>query len=181
MKKFLSFGFEVVKIVVIALLIVAPIRFFLFQPFIVKGESMEPNFFDGDYLIVDEISYRFKSPERGEVIVFDAPVNRSVRYIKRVIALPGETVEIKDGEITIYDNNGPLILDEASYIPEWYDVSGDVRISLGPDEYFVLGDNRPASLDSRRFGSLDRESIVGKVFLRAWPFDSFVRIYNPNY
>jgi len=181
MKKFLSFGFEIFKIIVIALLIVAPIRFFLFQPFIVKGESMEPNFSDGDYLIVDEISYRFKSPERGEVIVFDSPVNKSVRYIKRVIALPGETVEMKDGEITIYDNNGPIILDEASYIPQGYDISGEIRISLGPYEYFVLGDNRLASLDSRRFGSLDGESIIGKVYLRAWPFDSFVRIYNPDY
>jgi len=181
MKNFLSFGAEVFKIVIIALIIVAPIRIFLFQPFIVKGESMEPNFSDGDYLIVDEISYRFKSPERGEVIVFNPPVSKPVRYIKRVIALPGETVEVKSGKVTIYDNNGSLILNEACYIPQGYNTSGDIRISLGPDEYFVLGDNRPASLDSRRFGSLSMESIVGKVYLRAWPFNSFTRIYNPAY
>lgn len=181
MKKSLSFGFEVFKIVIIALIIVAPIRFFLFQPFIVKGESMEPNFSDGDYLIVDEISYRFKSPERGEVIVFDPPTNKSVRYIKRVIALPGETVEMKSGKITIYDNNGSLVLDEAGYIPQGYNTFGDVRISLGPDEYFVLGDNRSASLDSRSFGFLPSENIVGRVYLRAWPLDSFTKIYSPAY
>ena len=98
MKKLLSFIWEIIKIVIIALAIVVPIRYFLFQPFFVKGESMEPNFQNGDYLIVDELSYRLREPERGEVIVFKYPRNISQRYIKRIIGLPGEAVEIKDGK-----------------------------------------------------------------------------------
>ena len=93
-KSFFSFSFDVIKIVVIALAIVLPIRYFLFQPFVVKGASMEPNYHNGDYLIVDEISYRFNDPQRGDVIVFEYPNNRKERYIKRIIGLPGETVSI---------------------------------------------------------------------------------------
>jgi len=98
MKSFLSFIWEIAKIVIIALLIVIPIRYFIFQPFFVKGQSMEPTFENGDYLIIDEISYRFRAPQRGEVIVFKYPENPSQRYIKRIVGLPRETIEINDGE-----------------------------------------------------------------------------------
>ena len=130
MKSFLSFIFEVVKIVIIALAIVVPIRYFLFQPFIVRGQSMEPNFSDGDYLIIDELSYRFRSPQRGEIIVFRSPTNPSSRYIKRVIGLPGETVQIKQGEVTIDSNNESLVLDEIGYLSENLETSGDIQIFL---------------------------------------------------
>ena len=101
MKKFLAFIWETLKIVVIALVIVVPIRYFLFQPFFVKGASMEPNFDDGQYLIIDELSSRFREPQRGEIVVFKYPHDPSQRYIKRVIGLPGETAEVKDGQLSI--------------------------------------------------------------------------------
>jgi signal peptidase I len=181
MKSFLSFSFEILKIVIIALLIVIPVRIFLFQPFVVRGESMEPNFSDGDYLIIDEITYRLNSPKRGEVVVFDSPVAPFAKYIKRVIGLPGETIEIENGLISIYDGAGLIILDEEEYLPNYIITSGDMEISLQEGEYFVLGDNRSASFDSRKFGPLREENIIGRVYLRAWPFNSFTKIYSPGY
>ncbi len=181
MKNFLSFIWEIVKIVVIALAIVIPIRYFLFQPFFVKGQSMEPNFENGDYLIVDEISYKLRSPQRGEVIVFKYPQNPSQRFIKRIIGLPGETVEIKNGKIEIFKNGQPQVLNEENYISSFIYTSGDVQAVLGSNEYFVLGDNRDFSFDSRRFGSLPTENIIGRVIIRAWPFDSLSKIGVPSY
>jgi signal peptidase I len=177
MRNTLLFLFETLKIVIIALVIVVPIRYFIFQPFFVKGASMEPNFDDGQYLIIDELSYHFREPQRGEVIVFKYPYNPSQRYIKRIIGLPGETIEIKDGQVLI---NGQ-ILDESNYLPEGTVTSGLIKTNLGEKEYFVLGDNRLASSDSRRWGVLPRENIIGRVYLRAWPFVSWAKFEAPSY
>ena len=174
---FLGFAWEVIKVIIIAAVIVIPIRYFLFQPFFVRGQSMDPNFANGDYLIIDEITYRFRGPERGEVIVFRYPQDPSNRFIKRVIGLPGEEIKIKDGEITI---DGGNILDE-KYLPDDLTTSGDIHIILENNEYFVLGDNRPYSFDSRRFGPLSEEYIIGRVCLRAWPFDSISKFGAPAY
>jgi len=179
MRNFFSFIFEIVKIIIIALVIVVPIRYFLFQPFLVKGQSMEPSFENGDYLIIDEISYRFQTPQRGEVVVFKYPHDPSQRYIKRIIGLPGEIIEIKEGQVII---NGE-VLDEASYLsgesftPDF----GFTKITLAENEYFVLGDNRLHSSDSRRWGPLPKEDIIGRVFIRAWPFAALAKIEAPNY
>ncbi len=181
MKSFLSFILEIAKIVIIALAIVIPIRFFLFQPFIVRGQSMEPNFSNGDYLIIDELSYRFRPPQRGEIIVFRSPANPSSRYIKRIVGLPGETIQIKNGEVTIYSNNDSLTLDETNYLPEDLETSGDLQVFLDFNEYFVLGDNRSASYDSRKFGLLSEEDIIGRVYFRAWPFTVLDKIEAPTY
>lgn len=180
MKSFLLFVWEISKIVIIALAIVIPVRYFLFQPFFVKGESMEPNFQNGDYLIIDEISYRFKDPARGEVVVFKYPNDASQRFIKRIIGLPGETVEIQSGRITIVSNAGEKVLDE-SYLPIADFTSGDIRVTLSGNEYFVLGDNRLVSFDSRRWGPLPKEDIIGRVFLRTWPFGELSKIQAPAY
>jgi signal peptidase I len=179
MRSFLSFLFETLKIVVIALVIVVPIRYFLFQPFLVKGQSMEPAFENGDYLIIDEISYRFSNPQRGEVVVFKYPQDTSQRYIKRIIGLPGEIVEIKDGKIFI--SGKPL--EETNYLPPNFFTPdfGFMRITLGENEYFVLGDNRLHSSDSRRWGTVPREDIIGRVFVRAWPFSALAKAEIPNY
>ncbi len=177
MKNFLSFLWETFKIVIIALAIVLPIRYFLFQPFFVKGASMEPNFDDGQYLIIDELSYRFRNPERGEVIVFKYPHDPSQRYIKRIIGLPGETVEVKDNKVFI----GNEVLDESSYLSTDTPTPGLVKFVLGDKEYFVLGDNRLASSDSRRWGTLPRENIVGRVYLRTWPFATLTKFEAPAY
>lgn len=184
MRKFLSFIWEISKLTIIALLIVVPIRYYVFQPFIVKGQSMEPNFENGDYLIVDELSYHLRAPQRGEVIVFKYPLDPSQRYIKRIIGLPGETVEIKDGKIDIYGENSEVkILDELTYLPSFTQTEGNIRITLNKNEYFVLGDNRlgMSSYDSRRWGSLPRENIIGRVVIRAWPVATMAKIEAPAY
>ena len=180
MKGVFLFIFEVIKIVVLALLIVIPIRYFIFQPFVIKGNSMEPNFHQGDYLIVDEISYRFKEPQRGDVVVFRYPQDTSQRFIKRIIGLPGETVSIEGGKITIGEGIEGRILDESTYLPRqnYFD---NVSLSLKEDEYFVLGDNRFASFDSRKWGSLPRDYIVGRVILRTWLPAAMAHIATPSH
>ena len=180
MKKFFTFVWEVAKIIIIAAVIVIPIRYFLFQPFFVRGQSMDPNFENGDYLIVDEITYRFKTPQRGEVIVFKSPQNSSQRFIKRIIGLPGETIEIRDGEIIIHKDGQYQVLDESNYLSDLL-TEGNIQITLAQDEYFVLGDNRPFSFDSRRFGVLSEENIIGRVIFRAWPFVDATKFEAPIY
>jgi signal peptidase I len=139
---------------------------------------MEPNFEDGDYLIIDEITYRFREPKRGEVVVFKNPMNERQRFIKRIIGLPGETIEISDGKIFI-SNGEKKVLNEP-YLNSSF-TFGDIKITLGSDEFFVLGDNRQFSLDSRRFGPIKKKEIVGRVFLRLWPIYSFAKIEAPAY
>lgn len=180
MKKVLDFLWEIFQIVVLALIIVLPIRYFVFQPFIVKGQSMEPNFEDGDYLIIDELSYRFREPKRGEVVVFKNPRNPSQRFIKRIIGLPGEEVLIENGKITIIKDGEKKVLEESKYLnSEW--TGGDIQISLGENEYFVLGDNRNYSFDSRQFGPLSKKYIIGRVLFRLWPPTSFAKFEAPAY
>jgi len=181
MKNFFLYIWEVIKIVVLASLIVIPIRLFIFQPFFVKGQSMEPNFENGDYLIVDELSYRFKDPQRGEVVVFKYPNDISQRYIKRIIGLPGETIEIKDGKIEVFNQQSEKVLKETSYLPQGTFTSGDMSIILKEGEYFVLGDNRFASADSRRWGPLPQKDIIGRVFFRAWPLATLAKFEVPVY
>lgn len=181
MKKVILFFWDILKIFVIAAAIVVPIRYFLFQPFFVKGESMAPNFSDGDYLIVDEISSYFNGPQRGEVIVFRFPDNPSQRFIKRVIGLPGETIEINDSKITISKNEESKILDESPYLASSVKTKGVLKITLKNNEYFVMGDNRNFSFDSRSFGPVPKDKIIGRVFLRAWPFATLTKIKAPAY
>lgn len=173
-KRFLKgagvFLWEIVKIVVISLAIIIPIRYFLVQPFFVKGASMEPNFEDGEYLVVDELSYRLKDPQRGDVIIFKYPKDPSQYYIKRIIGLPNEKVEITDGQIIIYneENSTGFYLNESNYLPG-ETTYGNVVMKLDEDEYFVLGDNRGASSDSRKWGGVPAHYIIGRAWIRAWP------------
>ena len=166
-----SFIWEVLQVVIVALAIVMPIRFFVFQPFIVKGASMEPTFHGNDYLIVDEISYRFKSPERGEILVFKYPIDKTQRFIKRIIGLPGERVDIEAGRVTITSAIGDKKLLNETYIntPLSEMALEYNSLTLGKGEYYVMGDNRAHSFDSRSWGALKREDIVGRVVFRAWP------------
>ncbi|KPJ57465.1 hypothetical protein AMJ49_00865 [Parcubacteria bacterium DG_74_2] len=181
MKNFFSFFFEIFKIAILALLIVLPIRYFVFQPFVVKGASMDPNFSEGDYLIIDELSYRFREPERGEVIVFKYPLSPSQRFIKRIIGLPGETIEMEDNKITILNEGKNEVLDESSYLLSNNFKKGKLKISLKEEEYFVLGDNRNASLDSRNFGLLPQKYIIGRVLFRLWPITNLKKFEAPAY
>ncbi len=182
-RKYIPFVLELIKIAIIAFVIVAPIRYFLFQPFIVSGASMAPNFATGDYLIVDEISYRFSSPQRGDVVVFNTsfiPGYYGQRFIKRVIGLPGETVDIKNGQVKIIKDGKVTILDE-KYLPDNLKTYGDVSTTLKADQYFVLGDNREYSYDSRMWGVVPRTDIIGKASLRVLPIKSLSEITRPAY
>ena len=181
-KSALQYFLELVHIVVISLAIIIPIRYFLIQPFYVKGASMEPNFYDHEYLIIDEISYRLRKPQRGEIIVFKYPNDPSQYFIKRVVGMPGETVEIKDGRVRIYptENSVGYYLNEGQYLTD-VDTFSDKKFDIGADEYFVLGDNRPSSLDSRVFGPIHENAVVGRVWLRGWPATKFRIFRTPEY
>ncbi len=180
-----DFVFEMIKVLVVSLIIIVPIRAYVVQPFYVDGASMEPNFYDGEYLIVDEISYRFKDPVRGDIVIFHPPDNPKVYYIKRVIGLPNEVIDIKNGEIKVYEHDSaePLVVDELKYLSDDYQLrpSEKYHIKLGEGEYYLLGDNRRNSLDSRRLGAINYSHIKGKVILRAFPFDRFTTIKAPTY
>ncbi len=161
---------ELVRFALIALIIVIPFRLFVAQPFKVSGSSMVPTFQDQNYLIVDEISYRFEEPKRGDVVIFHPPgQDKSIYYIKRVIGLPGETIKINGSTVTIVnaDHKDGFVLDEP-YIKN-KSTSDNMEKTLGPTDYFVMGDNRPWSSDSRAWGTLPRKNIVGRAFLRLLP------------
>ena len=169
-KTFIQDVLELVRFTILVLIVVIPLRMFVAQPFIVSGHSMVPTFGDGDYLIVDEISYKTHEPQRGEVIVFKLPSNHSRFLIKRVIGLPGEIVVINGSKITITKKDGEVIQLDENYIKENFSAYGTWE--LQDEEYFVMGDNRNNSSDSRSWGVLDKELIIGKTFLRLFPFQN---------
>lgn len=175
-----SFIGETAKIVVVSLLIILPIRYFIVQPFFVRGDSMVPSFHNSDYLIIDEISYRFENPGRGEVVVFRFPQDKSQYYIKRIVGLPEETVEIKNGQVVISNKDNPagFVLNEP-YLDQ--NTPGDMKTKLDENEYFVLGDNRGASSDSRRWGPLPQHLIIGRTWLRMWPVNQAQAFKAPVY
>ncbi|PIQ35843.1 MAG: signal peptidase I [Candidatus Yonathbacteria bacterium CG10_big_fil_rev_8_21_14_0_10_43_136] len=163
---------ETFRFLLIALVIVVPIRIFIAQPFIVSGASMDPTFKDKQYLIVDELSYHLNDPVRGDVAIFKYPKNPKQYFIKRVIGLPGETVLIdNDGNVLIKDKDGENIIElEESYV--MYEKGGSLERTLLMDEYFMMGDNRSGSFDSRSWGPVGRDLFVGKAFLRLFPLSS---------
>ncbi|HVU80286.1 MAG TPA: signal peptidase I [Candidatus Paceibacterota bacterium] len=163
-----NFFIELLKFALIAVVIVVPLRLFIAKPFIVSGASMEPTFDTGQYLIVDELSYRFGEPARGDVVIFRYPKDPSQYFIKRVIGLPGETVRIQRGEVSVIETNGNAVNLDESYIVHKGN-GGDMQVTLKAGEYFVMGDNRPESSDSRIWGVLPREDIVGRAFVRLLP------------
>jgi len=182
-KEVFSFFWEVIKIAAVALAIIVPVRYYLFQPFFVKGASMEPSFDDGDYVLIDEITYRFRDPQRGEVIIFRSPQDRSQFYIKRVIGLPGEQVQIKNSQVTIFNEQNPegLLLNESNYLESDALTLGSLKAKVARNEYFVLGDNRSHSSDSRLWGAVNKNLITGRVLLRAWPLDKITKFKTVTY
>ncbi|MBI5004828.1 MAG: signal peptidase I [Candidatus Lloydbacteria bacterium] len=162
-----SFWRDIVRFTLIAVCIVLPIRIFIIQPFIVSGSSMYPTFETGDYLIVDEIGYRLHEPVRGEVVIFKYPNDPSKFFIKRIIGLPGETLQSVNGTVVVKDAAGNEQTLKESYLRE--PPKDTFSITLTSDEYFVMGDNRAASLDSRIWGALPRHFIVGRAWTRLFP------------
>ena len=170
---------DVIETIVVAAAIFVVVYLFLLQPHQVRGASMEPNLSDGQYLLTDKVSYRFGDPKRGDIIVFKSPVDQNFDYIKRIIALPGETVKIENSEIIIKNSENP----KGFVLNSPYETNGDTtpgsrlengrEITLDTNDYFVLGDNRSQSFDSREWGTLPRENIIGKAWLRYWPVVKF--------
>jgi len=179
MKKILWSLFEVFETVTIAVVAVILVRYFVVQPFVVSGASMEPTFYNGNYLLIDELSYRFRSPERGEVVVFRYPGDQKSFYIKRIIGLPGERIELSDGEISVYKGDEKIELKEA-YVRGGY-TQGSFETTLGDGEYFVMGDNRNFSFDSRSWGALSENNLIGTVRLRLWPINQAQAFSAPVY
>ncbi len=168
-KKINSF-WELVRYGVIALIIVIPFRIFIAQPYVVSGSSMDPTFKDADYLIVDQLSKRFEDPKRGDVLIIRYPKDPSKFFIKRLIGFPEETVLITDGVVSIYDetNEKSFVLDEPYVI---FKKNENFSIKLERDEYFVMGDNRAGSSDSRIWGPLPKKFIIGKPIIRLLPLN----------
>ena len=159
---------ELLRFAVLAFLIILPIRAFIAQPFIVSGSSMYPTFQDGNYLIVDQISYRFEEPNRGDVIVFRFPKDKKKFFIKRIIGLPNESIKIDGSKVTIMNDNFPDGFDlNEPYVKNL--AFNNITVVLGSNEFFVMGDNRSASSDSRSWGNVKDNLIMGRALLRLLP------------
>ena len=182
MRNFFASLLEIVEIAVIAIVAVFLVRTFLVQPFLVSGSSMVPNFSNGDYVLVDELTYRIRPPERGEVAVFHDPEDYSTYFIKRIIGLPNEKVTIASDTITVVNAQNPqgFVLDE-SYLPKGLVTSGANTYTLSSSTYLMLGDNRPESYDSRSWGLLPATNIVGMVRIRLWPLNAMTAFAAPRY
>ena len=183
---------ELIKVILLALVIIIPVRVFLFQPFFVSGQSMEPSFDEGQYLVISEFGYKttdtlfgiplgltirpYKDLHREDVTVFEFSKNPETYFIKRVIGLPGESIEIRRGRVVIYNGSNPegVLLDESGYLSReaLLSLQEMPKVTLRENEYFLMGDNRGHSHDSRSFGPVKREKSTGRVILRAWPLDT---------
>lgn len=190
MRQFFASLIEIAEVIVIALVAVFFVRTFLFQPFLVSGASMETNFSNGDYILVDELTYRIREPERGEVIIFRYPKDESTYFIKRILGLPGETVEIANNQVVIHNALYP----QGKAIHESYLQSGmsilscasrdngvSEKVALKEGEYFVMGDNRMASFDSRCWGAVKKSEIIGVARIRLWPLTKVSTVPVPSY
>src|SRR3989344_805201 len=186
MRRFFLSALEILEVSLVALGAVFLIRTFLIQPFLVSGASMVPNFANGDYLLVDELSYRFRGATRGEVVVFRYPKDESTYFIKRVVGVPGDRVTIRDGKVTITNAehpNGTTLAEPylSENTPTIVRPGGQGEFDLDTDEYLVLGDNRSYSFDSRDWGVLRAHEIVGLARMRLWPVREFTVFAAPQY
>jgi signal peptidase I len=186
-----EFVWETAKVVLLSLVIILPVRYYLIQPFFVKGSSMVPNFHDKEYILVDKWTYRLGAPERGDVIIFRYPDNPKEYFIKRILGLPGETVVAgNDNEVVVYNSRYPegFTVFERQYLPETNPTYCGTnttycgtRVTLGEDEYYVMGDNREHSSDSRFFGPVHISYFAGMAWLRLWPLDKISFIPRTDY
>lgn len=178
---------DIIETIVVAAAIFVVVYLFLLQPHQVRGASMKPNFHDGEYILTDKITYRFGEPKRGDVIIFKSPTDQDVDFIKRIIGLPGEKIKINEGKVTVINDANK----DGFVLAEPYETLGptaggkeapqNTEVTVGQDEYFVLGDNRLESFDSRSWGNLPKKNIIGKAWLRYWPINKFGFVKHPDY
>jgi len=175
---FIKGWYQITKNIDIVLILGLLFRAFILQPFIVDGNSMEPNYHNNEYILVDQITYRFRKPSHGEVIIFKPPENTATDYIKRIIATPGETVVIENNQVSV---NGHLLSESYLSSPKSTRTNENIfRRTMKPNEYFVMGDNREHSSDSRDWGVVPLENIVGRAWLTVFPFSNFGFVDNPK-
>lgn len=179
-KDFLYFVFDLLKTGIVVFIVAFSLRYFAIQPFVVDGESMMPNFVNNEYILAEKVSYLFGEPKRGDVVVFRYPGNPNISYIKRIIGLPGETIAIENNSIKITSKDYPsgTTLDEGYISKAMVTVvsnseNGALERTLSGDEYFVMGDNRQHSSDSREWGALPKANIIGRTWLTILPVDKF--------
>lgn len=179
MRGFLLGLFELLKLLIIVVVVAFILRYFVMQPFIVEGQSMEPNFQDDELLIVEKISYMFRDPRRGEVVVFRFPGSPNLNYIKRIVGVPGDRVSIHDGAVFVNGQrlNEPYLNGIQTFSPAFSSVE---ESPLGPNEYFVLGDNRAHSSDSREWGVVPKMNIIGRAYLVVFPINDFGLVSHPK-
>ncbi len=181
-KRTITAVFDFLQGIVVFLAVLVMIYLFIMAPQEINGASMEPNFHNGEYILTNKVLYKFRDPQRGDVVIFKSPRNKEIDYIKRVIGLPGDTVRLEKSAFFI---NGQMLMEPylapdtvtfgGSYLQEGED------IIVPPGTYFVVGDNRPHSSDSREFGPIVKEDFIGVAFLRYWPFNQFGLLPKPDY
>lgn len=182
LKRLGGFFFDIIQVVVFAVALFLFMYLLLFQPHKIKGDSMQPNYPDGEYLLTDKVTYRFNEPKRGDVVVFAAPTENGDEYIKRIIGLPSETVSIQNGKVYINDK-----LLEENYLSSTQYTSGGAflgnnsSVTVPNSEYFVLGDNRPYSSDSRSWGFVPKNKITGRAWFIYWPLSKIGNVTKVEY
>ena len=181
-KRAVASFFDFLQGIVVVMALLVMVYLFIMSPQEVNGESMEPNFHNGEYILTNKVMYKFRQPVRGDVVIFKSWRNKEIDYIKRVIALPGETVSLKNNAIYMNDEK----LDEQYLSPNVAIFGGSFlqegqSVTVPDDSLFVLGDNRPHSSDSREFGPVETADIIGVVMLRYWPFSQFGVLNRPAY
>ncbi len=182
LKNIAEFIWEMVQTALTVIIVVYLVKTFLFQLFIVDGQSMEPTLHDKEMLLVDKLSYHFRSPHRGEIVIFQKPGEPSVNFIKRVIGLPGETVVIKNGKVYIKNSaDANLESIEEIYLSPDTPTNGEEEVLVKENEVFVMGDNRTNSQDSRVIGSIPYKSILGRALFTYWPIKDATWLITPKY
>ncbi len=179
-----AFGaiFDFLQGIVVILAIMVMIYLFVMSPQEINGASMEPNFHNGEFILTNKVLYRFQNPQRGDIVIFKSPRNKDIDYIKRIIGLPGETVLLKDNTLWVNGQRvGEPYLDPGTPIFGGTYLRENQPMVVPPGEYFVAGDNRTHSSDSREFGPIAKEDFIGKAFLRYWPFTKAGVIARPAY
>lgn len=181
-KRAVAAFFDFLQGIVVVLAILVMIYLYLVSPQEINGASMEPNFHNGEYILTNKILYKFREPVRGDVVIFKSPKNKDIDYIKRIIGLPGDIVKLENNALYV---NGQKV--EEPYLAPGITIFGGSYLSEGqevvvpPGEYFVAGDNRPHSSDSREFGPIPLTDFIGVAFLRYFPFDRFGVLPRPTY
>lgn len=181
-KRAVAAVFDFLQGIVVFLAILVMVYLFVMSPQEINGASMEPNFHNGEFILTNKIEYKLRSPKRGEVVIFKSPKNKEIDYIKRIIGLPGDTVKLYKNALYV---NGKK-LDESYLAPGVYIFGGSYlaegyEVTVGPGMYFVAGDNRPHSSDSREFGPIAKEDFIGHAILRYWPFTNAGLLTTPSY